>query len=121
MAVEAMGMQIRIPQGDTGVVKFTYDKGEVSGEAKALFTIANRNGIIILRKVLRPDENESEFHLPFTYEETANLKPDSYDWSLRVVENGAFDANGKIVSAKASHTPVLCGKLTILPVAGGAK
>lgn len=121
MAVEAMGMQIRIPQGDTGTVKFTYDKEELSGEARAVFTVANRSGGTLLRKVLAPEENEAAFQLPFTYEETANMKPDSYDWSLRVVEDGTFDANGKLRSAKASHTPVLNGKLTILPVAGGAK
>jgi len=121
MAVEAMGMQIRIPQGDTGTVKFTYDKGELSGEARALFTIANRSGSTILRKILSREENDCAFYLPFTYEETASLKPDSYDWSLRVVEDGTFDASGKLRSAKASHTPVLCGRLTILPVAGGAK
>lgn len=121
MAVEAMGTQIRIPQGDTGTVKFVYDKAGLTGDARALFTVANRNGGTILRKVLSPDEKERAFHLPFAYEETANLKPDSYDWSLRVVENGTFDTNGKIRSATASNTVVLCGKLTILPVAGGAR
>jgi len=121
MAVEAMGMQIRIPQGDTGTVKFVYDKEELTGDATALFTIANRNGGVILRKMLSPVENEGAFHLPFTHEETANLKPDSYDWSLRVVENGTFDTNGKIRSAAVSNTVVLCGMLTILPVAGGAR
>jgi len=121
MAVEAMGMQIRIPQGDTGIVRFVCDKGEAEQDSRALFTIAGRNGGTILRKVLTLDENEHAFYLPFTYEETAGMKPDSYDWSLRVVSGGMLDANGKITSAKASHTPVLCGKLTILPVAGGAR
>jgi len=121
MAVEAMGMQIRIPQGDTGTVKFVCDKGDVSHSDRALFTIANRNGAAILRKVLSLNESDSAFHLPFTYEETAALKPDSYDWSLRVVSEGILDISGKIRDAKASHTPVLCGKLMILPVAGGAR
>ncbi|MBQ2991137.1 MAG: hypothetical protein IJD60_07585 [Clostridia bacterium] len=121
MAVEAMGMQIRIPQGDTGSVKFVCYNGEVLQDDRALFTVASRSGIPILRKVLSPDEKGEAFCLPFTFEETSKMKPDSYEWSLRVVSEGAFDSNGKMTGAKASHTPVLCGKLIILPVAGGAK
>jgi hypothetical protein len=121
MAVEAMGMQIRIPQGDTGSVKFVYEKGEVSDVDRALFTVAGRNGGAIMRKVLSPNDSDSAFHLPFTYEETSGMKPDSYDWSLRVVRDGTFDANGRITGVQGSHTAILKGKLTILPVAGGAR
>ena len=121
MAVEAMGMQIRIPQGDTGSVKFTYDKGEVSAEDRALFTVANQSGAPILRKVLSSNDTDLAFHLPFAYDETSGMKPGSYDWSLRVVRGGTFDANGKITAVKGSHTAILKGKLTILPVAGGAR
>ena len=120
MAVEAMGMQIRIPQGDTGSVKFTYDKGEVAAEDRALFTVANANGGAILRKVLAPNNSDLAFHLPFTYEETAVMRPGRYDWSLRVIRDGTLDASGKITAVKGSHTAILRGKLTILPVAGGA-
>lgn len=121
MAVEAMGMQIRIPQGDTGCVKFVYESGEVTEEDRALFTIAGRNGGAMLRKVLSPNESDHAFHLPFTYQETASMKPDSYDWSLRVVRKGTLDVNGKITDVQGSHTAILKGKLTILPVAGGAR
>ena len=121
MAVEAMGMQIRIPQGDTGTVRFVCDKGEITPDARALFTIASKSCATILRKVLSPSESNREFHLPFAYEETSVMKPGSYNWSLRVVSDGMFDASGKLRGAKSSHTPVLLGKLMILPVAGGAK
>ena len=121
MAVEAMGMQIRIPQGDTGSVKFTYEDGEVSAEDRALFTVANQSGAPMLRKVLSPNDSDKAFHLPFTYEETSGMRPGSYDWSLRVIRDGTLDANGKITAVKGSHTAILRGKLTILPVAGGAR
>ena len=120
MAVEAMGNTIRVPQGDTGVVKFVPEESEIGADDRALFTIASRNGAAILRKVIAPQEN-GEFHLPFVYEDTARMKPDTYEWSLRVVRNGMFDANGKIVSVDAVHTPVMLGKMTVLPVAGGAR
>lgn len=116
-----MGMQIRIPQGDTGSVKFTYDKGEVASEDRALFTIANRSGVALLRKVLTPNESDNAFHLPFSYSETAGMKPDSYSWSLRVVRGATLDGNGRITDVQGSHTAILRGTLVVMPVAGGAK
>lgn len=121
MAVEAMGMQIRIPQGDTGSVKFLYEKGEVMQEDRALFTVVSRSGAQVLRKVLSPDMNENAFWLPFAYEETAKLKPDNYEWSLRLVRGGAFDASGRITDAQHCHTAIAAGRLTVLEVAGGPK
>lgn len=121
MAVEANGMLIRVPQGDTGHVKFVTEKGEAMTGDVALFTVASRSGGAILRKVLALDEKEMAFNLPFVYDDTATLKPDNYEWSLRVVHDGKLDDKGRIVSAQGSHTPVLKGKLTVLPVAGGAR
>ena len=121
MAVKAMGMQIQIPQGDTGCVKFEYEKGKILEKDRALFTVASRSGVPILRKVLSPNDGDSAFHLPFTHEETAGMKPDVYEWSLRVVRGAALDINGRIVSTQGSHTAILHGRLTILPVAGGAR
>ena len=120
MAVEVNWTMIRIPQGDTGNVKFVAD-GELSESDKALFTIARRDGSAVLRKVLSVDASDKAFHLPFAYSETARMRPDSYEWSLRVVRGGAFDAGGKLNSAQGSHTPVLKGQLTVMEVAGGAR
>ena len=120
MAVQAMGMQIRIPQGDTGCVKFVADGALVESD-RALFTVARRGGGVILRKVLAPDTGDSAFHMAFVYEDTAKLKPDSYEWSLRVVRGGVLDGDGRLEDTQGSHTAILRGTLTILPVAGGAR
>ena len=120
MAVEVNGTMIRIPQGDTGNVKFVAD-GELSESNKALFTIARRDGSAVLRKVLSVDESDKAFHLPFAYSETARMQPDSYEWSLRVVRGGKLDASGRLEDTQGSHTAILRGTLTILPVAGGAR
>ena len=120
MAAEVTGTMIRIPQGDTGMVKFVPD--EPLDEAyRALFTVSRRNGEALLRKVLVPDEQDGAFYLPFVYEETAAMKPDRYEWSLRVVRGGQLDAQGRLTGADGSHTAVLRGQMTILPVAGGAR
>lgn len=121
MAVEVHGTLIRIPQGDTGNVKFVADKGEITGEDKGVFTLARRDGTALLRKILPPDLEAGAFHMAFVYEDTAKLRPDSYEWSFRVVRGGAFDAGGRLNGAQGSHTPVLKGQLTVMEVAGGAR
>ena len=120
MAVEVHGTMIRIPQGDTGNVKFVAD-GELSESDKALFTIARRDGSAVLRKVLPPDLGDNAFHMAFVYEDTAKLRPDNYEWSLRVVRGGKLDASGRLEDTQGSHTAILRGTLTFLPVAGGAR
>lgn len=121
MAVEVIGRSIQIPQGDTGVVKFLVEKTEIGESDRALFTVASRSRGTILRKVLTPGEEEGVFRLPFVYEDTAALKPDSYEWSLRVARNGTFNEKGRITDVGELHTPILKGRLTVLPVAGGAR
>ena len=121
MAVEVNGTMIRIPQGDTGNVTFVAYRGEIADGDKALFTLARRDGSTILRKVLPPDLGDNAFHMAFVYEDTAKLRPDSYEWSLRVVRGGKLDASGRLEDTQGSHTAILRGTLTILPVAGGAR
>ena len=102
-------------------MKFVYDKGMVDEEDRAIFTVATRSGAPVLRKVLPPDNEENAFHLPFVFEETAAMRPDTYEWSLRVVHGGELDENGRIVSANSSQTAILKGRLTIMSVPGGAR
>jgi len=121
MAVKASGEQIRIPQGDTGSVKFVIEKNEVITSDKGVFTVVNNAGGPILRKILTPNFEDMAFHLPFVYEDTAMLKPGSYAWSFRIVRDGVFDTAGRLTDARISHTPILQGRLIIQPVAGGAR
>lgn len=120
MAVEAIGTQIRLPQGDTGNVKFVAD-GALDSSDRALFTLARRGGGVILRKVLPPNMDDSAFHMAFVYADTAKLRPDSYEWSLRVVRGGVLDDDGRITETQGSHTAILRGVMAVLPVAGGAR
>lgn len=121
MAVEVHGTMIRIPQGDTGSVKFVADRGEIADGDKGVFTLVRRDGTALLRKRLPPDPEVGAFHMAFVYEDTAKLRPGSYEWSFRVVRGGAFDANGRLTGAQGSHTAVLKGQLNVMEVAGGAR
>lgn len=91
MAVEASGMMIRMPQGDTGSVKFVADEGALTAEDKGVFTLARRDGSAILRQILPADLEANAFHMVFDYSDTAKLRPDSYEWSFAVVRGGVFD------------------------------
>ena len=120
MAVEVLGNTIRVPQGDTGAVKFLVDEGKVSGEDKGVFTLARRDGTPILRKLIEPNESDNAFHMMLTHEDT-KLKPDAYEWSFRVVRGGVFDASGKLVETQGQHTAILSGRMSVLAVAGGVR
>lgn len=121
VAIEISGNTIQIPQGDTGTVKFVAEKGEVTSADKGVFTLAQRSGMAILRKVLLPDMSDNTFHMPFVYDDTAKLRPDNYEWSFRVVRGGTFDASGKLMNVQGQHTAVLKGRLHVLALAGGAR
>ena len=121
MAVEVYGSTICMPQGDTGCVKFVPEGGEVRDNDKGIFTITRRNGPALLRKILPLNSSSRVFDMAFTHEETAGMKPDDYEWSFSLVRDGEFGADGRLTTAQMKHTPILKGKLTVLPVAGGAK
>ena len=121
MAVEVLGTQIRVPQGDTGAVKFVCNPGVIADSDRAMFTVSTRNGGVVMRKVLSPQIENIEFHLPLVFSDTSAMRPDTYEWSLRIVRGGTFGENGKILSADGINTPVIKGRMTIIPVAGGAR
>ena len=121
MAIDVYGTRMRMAQGDTGSVKFAVETGEITDADKGVFTLARRDGTAILRKILPPDLKENAFPMALVYEDTVKLKPDSYEWSLRVVRDGTFDAGGRLTGAQSAHTPVLRGTLDVMKVAGGAR
>lgn len=121
MAIEVSGTMMRIPQGDTGTVKFAAQKGELSGEDLGVFTLARRDGAAILRKILPPDLKENAFHMAFVHADTAKLHLGQYDWSLRVIRGGTFDADGKLTSVQSQNTVVLRGKISVMNFAGGVR
>ena len=121
MAIEVSGTMLRIPQGDTGTVKFAADEGELSMEDQGVFTLARRDGTAILRKFLSPDLEENAFHMAIVHEDTARLRPGQYDWSLRVIRGGTFDGEGRLTGAQSQNTAVLRGRMSVLSCAGGVR
>ena len=121
MAVEVAGTAIQMPQGDTGVVKFVAKKGSISDDDKGIFTLARRDGTMVLRKVIAPTAGENAFYMAFVHEDTARLRAGSYEWSFRVVGGGLFDAGGRIIQTDSQHTAIIRGRLSVMRIAGGAR
>lgn len=119
MAITISGNMIQMPQGDTGPVAFVVKRGEATTEDTGVFTLAQRDGMPILRKVIAPSGNT--FHMMFTYADTAKLRPDNYRWSFRVLRNPQFDTHGNLLNTQGQHTPVMEGRMMIFPVAGGVR
>ena len=121
MSVDVHGISICVPQGNTGLVMFTVEGAELTDEDRGIFTVVRRDGVPLLRKILPPGESENAFLLPFTYEDTATLKPDIYNWSFRVVSEGAFDEKGHLMDAVHHCTAVPNGILNVQEVTGGTR
>lgn len=121
MAIEVSGTMLRIPQGDTGIVKFSMEEGQLDEGDQGVFTLARRDGASILRRMLTPDLNENAFHLAVAHEDTASLRPGPYEWSLRVIRGGTFDEEGRLMDARNQNTVVLRGKMSVLGYAGGVR
>lgn len=121
MAIEVSGTLIRIPQGDTGTVKFAVQKGRLSEEDQGVFTLARRDGPAILRKILPPDLKENAFHMTLVHEDTEKLHLGQYDWSMRVIRGGTFDGEGRLTSVQSQNTVVLRGKMSVMNFAGGVR
>lgn len=121
MAIRVNGTLIQVPQGDTGVVQFAAEKDGITAENRGVFTLAQRNGTAILRKVIEPDMSENAFRMMLNHDDTAALRPGYYDWSFRVVREGTFDAGGRLIDAQQQHTAVLKGRLCVMEIAGGVR
>ena len=121
MAIEVHGSMIRVPQGDTGIIKFVADDGEITEQDKGVFTLARRDGTAVLRQILQPDMETKTFQTALAYEDTEKLRPGTYAWSFAMVKDAVFDDGGRLTDAKSKHTAVLMGRMDILPVAGGMK
>ena len=121
MAVEVHGTSIRIPQGDTGLVKFVCEGETVSDGMVGIFTVARRDGEAILRKLLPAVTETNSFDMAFAYGDTDKMRPDSYEWSFRVAGEGVFDTSGRLTGAKSLNTQVVKGVLHIVRVAGGSR
>lgn len=116
------GYTISLSRGDTGALKVTAN-ATLDGEAftfgsddRALFSIKNANGEIIMQKTCEMTDNS--FTVYFQNSDTDSLAPGSYTWDVRYIVNPYYDASGKVVNGDQIVTPKAPQALNLMTVVG---
>ena len=113
---------ITLSRGDTGALKVNatatldgspFDFGE---DDRALFSIKNANGEIIMQKVCEMTDNS--FTVYFLNGDTDSLAPGAFSWDVRYIIHPYYDATGKIVDGDQVITPKTPMNMTLLTVVG---
>lgn len=113
---------ITLSRGDTGALKVNatatldgspFDFGE---DDRALFSIKNANGEIIMQKVCEMTDNS--FTVYFLNGDTDSLAPGAFSWDVRYIIHPYYDAAGKIVDGDQVITPKTPMNMTLLTVVG---
>ena len=116
------GYTITLSRGDTGAITinatatldgepFTFDADD-----RALFSIKNANGEIIMQKASAMTDNS--FTVYFLNADTDSLAPGGFSWDVRYIIHPYYDANGNIIDGDQVITPKTPQTMTLLTVVG---
>lgn len=113
---------ISLSRGDTGALKVTA-QATLDGQAftfgtddRALFSIKNANGEIIMQKVCEMTDNA--FTVYFLNADTDSLSPGQYSWDVRYVIHPYYDASGRMINGDQVITPRAPMTMNLLTVVG---
>lgn len=113
---------ISLSRGDTGALKVNAT-ASLDGQAftfgtddRALFSIKNANGDIIMQKACEMTNNS--FTVYFLNSDTDSLAPGQYLWDVRYIIHPYYDSNGRIVNGDQVITPKMPMTMTLLTVVG---
>jgi hypothetical protein len=113
---------ISLSRGDTGALRVnataTLDEQPFTfgSDDRALFSIKNANGEIIMQKACEMTNNS--FMVYFLNSDTDSLSPGAYSWDVRYIIHPYYDSEGKIVNGDQVITPKLPMTMTLLTVVG---
>lgn len=113
---------ITLSRGDTGALivnaTATLDGSDYTfaAEDRALFSIKNANGEIIMQKAYEMTDNA--FTVYFLNGDTDSLSPGAYSWDVRYIIHPYYDASGKIIDGDQVITPNTPMNMTLLTVVG---
>lgn len=113
---------ISLSRGDTGALRvnatatlagepFTFGEDD-----RALFSIKNANGEIIMQKASPMVNNQ--FTVYFLNSDTDALSPGAFQWDVRYIIHPYYDSDGKIVDGDQVITPKQPQTMTLLTVVG---
>lgn len=113
---------ITLSRGDTGALRvnatatlegspFTF-----GADDRALFSIKNANGEIIMQKACEMTDNS--FVVYFLNADTDSLAPGAFSWDVRYIIHPYYDSEGKIIDGDQVITPKTPMNMTLLTVVG---
>lgn len=108
--------RIVLSRGDTGSVTITSEGYDFSENDRALFTLKDGTGAIVMQKQY-PIVN-GEFTVQFRNADTDSRPTGSYTWDVRYIINPFYDESGAIVDGDQVITPNLPMMLEILDTVG---
>lgn len=108
--------KITMHRGDTGEMTVTATGYSYESTDRALFTVKNKNGTEIIRRVYQMTNNA--FVVAFANADTDGLTPGNYEWDVRYVVNPQYDTSGNIDDGTAVTTPGSPFKLELLSTVG---
>ena len=111
--VDGVTRTIKLSKGDTGGIKVWSDEYSFAETDRAVFTIRDRCGRVLIEKILVP--YSGRFIAALYNQDTEGLPFGLYKWEVRIVIHPYYDADGNIENGDqiVSAAPMV---LNLLPV-----
>ena len=112
--------QITLSCGDTASFTVTAVGYEFESEDRALFTVKDGGGDVILERVyaLNTALGNGVFLVQLSNADTDRLPPGAYNWDVRYVLHPYYDESGRIVDGNQVITPKTAQALTLIATVG---
>lgn len=112
-SVDGVTRTVKLSKGDTGGIDIWSDEYAFADADRAVFTIRDKCGRVMIVKILVP--HGGRFTAALYNQDTANLPCGLYKWELRIVIHPYYNADGKIENGDQilSAVPMV---LHLLPV-----
>ena len=108
---------ITLHRGDTGEVTVKVTGHTFLADDRALFTVKDASGSVIMKRVYELDSNE--FTVTFANADTDYLSAGQYSWDVRYVIDPEYDPDtGEIIDGDGVSTPGSPYTLMILGTVG---
>lgn len=109
--------KITLSRGDTGTVTIGVSGYTFDSNDRALFSIRNGSGTIVIQRAYEIINNEVE--IEFVNSDTDQLPSGNYEWDIRFIIDPMYDENNQIYDgAGGVITPNTPMKIELLPTVG---
>ena len=111
---------ITLSRGDTASFTVTANGYVFAAEDRALFTVRNGNGDVIMERVyaLTGDLGNGVFLVQLSNSDTDQLPPGAYSWDVRYIIGPYYNAAGRIIDGNQVITPKTAQNLTLIATVG---